>query len=489
MKKVRDNVGQYERQGKGTGSAVSLASVGIIYMVILPWLVYQKGAGAAWIGIGCFGATLLLWHLDSYRLLRFSLQQKEMTIPGFVSRRFGEKTPVLRILLASLLILVLISVSVLLLYGIALFAREVFGSEMYYVAIGVILISVGFYFLVGKSGLRTLERWISILMLFSLVALNLSIFRVLGTTKILENIFHSWAAGSVSEYVNIGFMSGKRLGVTEILSLFSFGLILLGNPVSMQRFMQTDRARTIHRSRRWAIIFSLFAMFLSILLGGMLRASLYPAKINSVTDLFRWIMVEDRGRGFLFHLTGITFVVSAAVLAVSLFHTCILQITQIFHENILPSLIRRNKRRRKQHTWVFTLVLIIMEILICAASLVCGEWIYRLTLYSALILSAGLAPSIILALNYQRMTATGFMSGFLGGILMATLWMFGNWIPQGETMVTMEELTGLNAVIPGMTFGFLLGILGSRLSKEPSKEIVEAYEEVKYRLVSSEKDG
>ena len=74
--------------GHGFGSSVSISAVGVLLMLFLPWLVYQKGAGVAWIAIGAFVGVLLIWQLLSYRLMRFSLQQEgTITLPGFFSRR------------------------------------------------------------------------------------------------------------------------------------------------------------------------------------------------------------------------------------------------------------------------------------------------------------------------------------------------------------------------------------------------------------------
>ena len=486
MKSLRNNTRRFNRQGKGTGSAVSLSSVGLLCMILMPWLVYQKGAGVGWIAIGCFGATLLLWQLCSYRLLRFSIQQNRITLPGYFGKRFGEKSPALRIIFAVVLAAFLLLSATMILYILTSFSKQLFGSRVYLTAIGVALISTGFYFLTGRGGLRRVERWFAALVLFSLLAMNVSIFRVLGTRGILENIFHSWAAGSVSEFVNVTYMGGESLSIVEIISLFALGFLVLGNPISLQRFQQTDRARTIHRSRRWAVIFCLLALFLATLTGGMLRASLYPARITSVQELFRWILEEDQGRGFLFHLTGVIFVVSAGLLILSQFHACILQATHIIHENIYPYLGKKNKKNRPGHEWAFAAILILSEIVVVSNSVGCGDWIYRVTGLSFLVLASGLAPVLVLSLHSERMTGTGCLAGFLGGALTAAVWTFGNWIPSGTEQLTMFELTNLTAVVPAMAMGVLMVILGSKLSKAPSEQIVREFEEVKFRLVTSD---
>ncbi|MCR4838315.1 MAG: hypothetical protein K5897_05205 [Eubacterium sp.] len=490
MKDKKNYMNQELRQGRGTGSAVSLSSIGILLMVILPWMVYDQGAGAAWIAVGCFAGMLLLWQTDSYRLLRYSLQQKDrMTLPGFFNGRFREKKPGIRISFALVMIPVLLFVSATLLYGVSEFAEILLGVEKIYTVIGLILISVGLFFVFGRGGLCLAECWIAPLVLFAFVALNLAILRCLGSGHVLENIFHSWAAGSVSEYVNVGYMGGKHLSIMEIISLFSLGFLVPGNPLALARFQRSDRARTIHRSRRWAVIFSLLTLFLSVLTGGMLRAALYPSDIRSVKGLFLWILKEDTNRGFLFHLAGLVFVAAAALVALDLIHTCILHATEMLHEDVVPYLFPRRKSERSRERRIVTVILLSTEACVFVLAMRGGNYMYTVSADALIILGAGLAPATWISLLNSRTTAAGCIAAFFGGMGFAAFWIFVKCIPLGESYgswMTMQELTGFAAVLPGMAFGMICGKIGTLAAKEPTKEVVADFEEVRYRLVSSD---
>ena len=61
----------------GLGSAISLSAIGPLLMLFIPWMGYQDGAGVVWLAIGCFLSTLIVWQIYSYRLMRFSLLQKQ----------------------------------------------------------------------------------------------------------------------------------------------------------------------------------------------------------------------------------------------------------------------------------------------------------------------------------------------------------------------------------------------------------------------------
>ena len=464
IKKKRRKQNNELKRGVGTGSFVSFASVGLLIMIIMPYMVYQQGAGAAWVAIGSFVGVLMLWQADSYRLMRFSLQQENrVTLPGFFSARFQEKRPVLLGIFSVLLLLFFWLAGTALLYGMAILLEALFGIKPLYSILGITLINSNGWFI------------IEIVML-----MNFAIYRVLGINRILENIFHSWAAGSVSEFVNVGFMNGKRLGIMEIISLFSMGLLVLGNPLCLQRFEQADRARTIHRSRRWAVIFCLLCLFVSVLTGGMLRASLYPAKVNSIPELFRMILEEDQGRGFLFHLTGILFLIAAAALLLDLLHACVLQMSQIINDNLLDWGRSRNGGTTKRN---LLLCVLLSEMLVAAGALQCGDWIFPALKYALIILACGLAPITVLSLHFRRMNAAGCLAGLFTGSVFAAAWELIP-LPFLEERLTMHTLTGLNAVLPAMLLGLGGGFLGAMLSKEPTKAVVDAYEEVQYRLVT-----
>ena len=485
MKRKGTKIEDGLRQNRGTGSSVSLFSIGILLMFLLPWMVYQKGAGVGWIAIGSFAGVLMVWQVASYRLMRFSLQHEDrVTIPGFLDKRFMEKQPVLRIFFAVPILAALILGGAMLMYGIGEFAEQLFGISKLYSTIGAFCISAGLFLLFGRTGLRLAERWISVLVLASLVLLDFSIIRVLGTRRILENIFHSWAAGSVTEYVNVGYMEGRALSVAEILTLFSFGLLILGNPLVLQRFQFADRARTIHKSRRWGVIFSILSLFLATLTGGLLRASLYPARISNIKTLFKTILTEDKGRGFLFQMTGLMFVVTAAILVVQLLHSCILSASEIIHDDLMPA---RYKRERKlgRNRRSMIMVVMLVETIVAAFALCSGSWIYGISLDVYMILACGLAPVMYFALRSQKTTAKGCIVGFLVGAMFLGVWEFSGFVPQGYGFVTLHELTGLGGILPAQLAGFLFTILGTMASKEPSREVVAAFEEVQYRLVSS----
>ena len=72
------------------GLSGQLSELGYFIFVMIPSGVYLSGVGKAWMMIGLFIGTMLIWYLMSYRLMRYSLKYKNVySLPDYFGRRFG----------------------------------------------------------------------------------------------------------------------------------------------------------------------------------------------------------------------------------------------------------------------------------------------------------------------------------------------------------------------------------------------------------------
>ena len=517
-----------KKTGRGLGSSVSISSVGALLMFFIPWMVYRSGAGAAWVAIGAFIGGLLVWQLFSYRLMRFSLQQESVvTLPGFFSRRFMERQPVFRIFLSVVLVVVLLTAAAGILSWVGHMVSILFPVDPQIIEAGVLALSILLFLLFGRGGLRLADRWIAVLTLAALLIINLAVFRLLSGENILKNIFHSLSSGSVSEYVNMGYMSGKPLTAVQYISMISYGFLILGNPLVLQRFQQAENGNTIHRSRRWAVTFTLLSVFFAIFSGGMLRAGLYPAQIKTMEDFFLALKSEDPTTGFVFYTSCILFLVAAGLVAFDVMHACLLQASQILRDDLYHSIrkmifgkqqkkkqqqTRRRKRYKKKHgkraklyeakvrndklsfrkEQSFELLALLACIITGVLVVTVGMDILPVLRQMIISLACGLVPIVLLSLYSEKMNLMGVWSAFFSGALFSVFWdlipVIPQTIDQEETLVTLSDLTGINSVLPGMAFGILVGLIMMKVGRKPSPMVKEAFEQVKYRYVTSEEE-
>ena len=515
-----------KKTGRGLGSSVSISSVGALLMFFIPWMVYRSGAGAAWVAIGAFIGGLLVWQLFSYRLMRFSLQQESVvTLPGFFSRRFMERQPVFRIFLSVILVAVLLMAAAGILSWVGHMVSILFPVEPQIIEAGVLVLSIVLFLIFGRGGLRLADRWIAVVVLAVLLIINLAVFRVLSGENILKNIFHSLSSGSVSEYVNMGYMSGKQLNAGQYISMISYGFLILGNPLVLQRFQQAENGNTIHRSRRWAVTFTLLSLFFAIFAGGLLRAALYPAQVKTMEDFFLCLKSEDPTTGFVFYSSCILFLVAAALVAFDVMHACLLQAAQILRDDLYHTIRkmifgkrqnrnqktgRRRKKYKKKHgkkaklyeakvrndklsfrkEQSFELLALLACILTGVLVVTVGMDILPILKQVIISLACGLVPIVLLSLYCEKMNLTGIWSAFISGAIFSVAWdlipMIPQTIEQEQKTVTMLEFTGVHSVLPGMVFGILVGLIMMKAGRKPSETVKEAFDQVKYRYVTSE---
>ena len=486
------------KTGHGLGSSVSLSAVGLLIMLFLPWLVYQNGAGAVWIAIGAYIGIVLVWQLFSYRLMRFSLQQEGVvTLPGFFHQRFMEKLPIFRTFLALVLVGLLLFAATALLYGLGSYAKTIFKIDPWIVKTGILVLSFVLFLVMGRKGFRLADRWLAFVVLGALILINLSILRLLGGEGVLKNIFFSWASGSVSEYVNAEYYGGQSLTVSQHVSMLSFGLLILGSPLVLQRLQQAENGKTVQVSRRWGIIFSLLSLFCAIFAGGMLRAALYPAKINSMEDFFHQLFLEVPKSGIVFYTTCLLFLVTAALVVFEVVHSCMLQASQILHDDLLSPLTEFAKRRLPKRpegektlskNATLKIFAIIAYLGVGVTAIIAEEGIYGVVLEAVIIVASGLAPVTLLALHCGRMNLAGTWAGFFCGCTVAAVWDLLAVFSKNGQSETLKEILGFHGIIPAMALGLLFGFVVAKITKAPKQEILEAYDQVKYRYVTSDED-
>ena len=97
--------------GRGMGPLVTAMSaeasdMSSYLLMGIPGLAYLSGvADASWTAIGLAAGTYLNFLLVARRLRRYSVKLDAITIPSFISKRYGEKKPVI-MCISALIILI-----------------------------------------------------------------------------------------------------------------------------------------------------------------------------------------------------------------------------------------------------------------------------------------------------------------------------------------------------------------------------------------------
>ena len=183
-KRSKKSVEGFYLGGRGMGPLVTAMSaeasdMSSYLLMGIPGLAYLSGvADASWTAIGLVAGPYLNFLLVARRLRRYSVELDAITIPSFISKRYGEKKPII-MGIASLIILVFFVPYVA--SGLAAIGKlfnSLFGwSYMASVVVGAIVI-ISYTSVGGFSAVATMDLIQSIIMTVALAIIV--VFGVVG---------------------------------------------------------------------------------------------------------------------------------------------------------------------------------------------------------------------------------------------------------------------------------------------------------------------
>ncbi|MBO5665838.1 MAG: sodium:proline symporter, partial [Firmicutes bacterium] len=217
--------------GRGMGPLVTAMSAEASDMsswllMGLPGVAYLSGvADASWTAIGLAVGTYLNFLLVAKRLRRYSVQLDAITIPSFISKRYGEKKPVI-MCIASLAILIFFVPYVA--SGLAAIGKlfnSLFGWDyMMAVIIGTIVI-ISYTSVGGFSAVATMDLIQSVIMSIALIVITVfGINQAGGLDAVVENAKALPGYLSFTEIHDVASGTAKPYGIMSIASMMAWGL-------------------------------------------------------------------------------------------------------------------------------------------------------------------------------------------------------------------------------------------------------------------------
>ena len=256
--------------GRGMGPLVTAMSaeasdMSSYLLMGIPGLAYLSGvADASWTAIGLAIGTYLNFLLVARRLRRYSVELDAITIPSFISKRYGEKKPII-MGIASLIILVFFVPYVA--SGLAAIGKlfnSLFGwNYMLSVIVGAIVI-ISYTSVGGFSAVATMDLIQSVIMTVALsIIVVFGIVQAGGMDAVLAH------ASSIPGFLSFGQTSGQAepYGLIRIVSMLAWGLGYFGMPHILVRFMAIRHEDELKISRRIASIWVVISMAVAVFIG------------------------------------------------------------------------------------------------------------------------------------------------------------------------------------------------------------------------------
>jgi len=438
--------------GRQMGPWVSALSAGASDMSAwvlmgLPTSIYALGIGQLWIPIGLFIGYTLSWIIEAPRLRSFSIAAKDsITIPQYLTNRFLSKSKALQIICAIIFLLAYTIYAASSIKACGTLFHTVIGinetTAMYLAAVVII----SYTFLGGFSAVCWTDFFQGMLMLGALLIAPIFAAATLSGATAAEMPAGYWSIGTWQ----------------EIISGLGWGIGYFGMPHIIIRFMSLESQKSLKKSAKIGIMWTLLILVFATAVGIVGRLMLgYDDAINSSSLVFI-TMVRRLFPGII---SGILL---SAVLAASMStaDSQLLAAASAFASDVYKPVVRKDKASDKEMLWAGRIVVLAIAVvaLLIAADPDAGS-IMSLVSNAWGVFGAAFGPAIMLSLFWKRFTFEGAVAGIVVGAAVDILWL------------SFLASTGVYEIIPGALCGLIAAVLASKLSKAPSAEVEALFDQ------------
>ena len=431
--------------GRQMGPWVSALSAGASDMSAwvlmgLPTSIYALGIGQLWIPIGLFIGYTLSWIIEAPRLRSFSIAAKDsITIPQYLTNRFLSKSKALQIICAIIFLLAYTIYAASSIKACGTLFHTVIGinetTAMYLAAVVII----SYTFLGGFSAVCWTDFFQGMLMLGALLIAPIFAAATLSGATAAEMPAGYWSIGTWQ----------------EIISGLGWGIGYFGMPHIIIRFMSLESQKSLKKSAKIGIMWTLLILVFATAVGIVGRLMLgYDDAINGSSLVFI-TMVRRLFPGII---SGILL---SAVLAASMStaDSQLLAAASAFASDVYKPVVRKDKASDKEMLWAGRIVVLAIAVvaLLIAADPDAGS-IMSLVSNAWGVFGAAFGPAIMLSLFWKRFTFEGAVAGIVVGAAVDILWL------------SFLASTGVYEIIPGALCGLIAAVIASKLFKAPSAE-------------------
>lgn len=444
----------------------------------IPGVAYLSGmADATWTAIGLGIGTYLNFLLVSKRLRRYTAKIDAITIPEFLSKRFGEETKAIETVAAIIIIIFFIPYVASGLQAIGKLFGTLFELKYIYgVIIGAVVI-LSYSAIGGFGTVAVMDLIQSVIMTFALVVIVFfAINKAGGWTNAVTYVKN--LPGFLA--LNQTHMSGNAepYGFITIISTLAWGLGYFGMPHILVRFMSIRDENELKLSRRIAAIWVFISMGVAILIGIIGHAMSAEGAIPTLSG-----SDSERVIIHISHLLAengiipaiIAGVILAGILAatMSTADSQLLCAASSFSQNIMQHTFNK-KMTEKQSLFaarctIFIMVIIAIFIASNPDSPI-GKSIFQVVSFAWAGFGACFGPAMLLALFSKRTNAIGVGSGMVVGAITIFVWKF-LVRPLGPTFNIYE-------LLPAFLVSLIVTVIVSYLTPAPSKEVQKTFDEV-----------
>lgn len=471
--------------GRGMGPLVTAMSaeasdMSSYLLMGIPGVAYLTGlADATWTAIGLGIGTYLNFLLVSKRLRKYSAKINAITIPGFFSKRFGDKSRTIETVAALIIIIFFIPYVASGLQAIGKLFNTLFSTDyMVGVVIGAVVI-LSYAVAGGFGSVAVMDLIQSVIMTFALIVIVLfAINKAGGWSNAMQYLSGLPGYMKLNATYDPSTNSAAPYGIITIISTMAWGLGYFGMPHILVRFMSIRHEDELKTSRRIATTWVFISMGVAIIIGIIGKAMSNEGVIAQLSgsDSERVIihianLLAENGVFFAI-VAGI---ILAGILAatMSTADSQLLCAASSFSENIMKGTFKKKLDEKQSLVAARCTIIVIVLLAIIIASnpdSPIGKSIFQVVAFAWAGFGACFGPGMLLALFDKRMNKQGIGAGMIAGAVVIFVWKF--------MVRPLGGAWNIYELLPAFLVNLLVAIIVSKVTAPPEKEVQDTFDEV-----------
>lgn len=453
------SLGDYILGGRKLGSVVTALSVGASDMsgwllLGLPGAIYLSGLSEIWIGIGLVLGAYCNWLFVSRRLRLYSEHaHNSLTLPDYFENRFNDRTRILRLVSAFVILLFFTFYTASGLVGGAILFENSFGLEYSTALISGGLIIVGYTFIGGFLAVAWTDAVQAVLML---LALLIAPTVVIVSGGGLDAVWQQMQEVNPQSTEMFG-----QLTLIGFVSLIAWGLGYVGQPHILARFMAARSPQKLDSARRIAMLWMVLVLVGSVSTGLAGIAYFAESPLDNPETVF--IALSQQ----LFN-PWVAGVITAAILSaiMSTIDSQLLVSSSVISEDFYRVFVRPGATE-KELLLVSRGAVIAIALLAMIIASDRESRVLDLVSYAWAGFGASFGPVIVFSLFWRKMTAASAIAGMIAGAVTVVVW---------------SNLSGglfdLYEIVPGFALASLVIAVIGTLRPATDEQSLQTFEEV-----------
>lgn len=445
----------------------------------VPGVAYLTGvADAFWTAVGLALGTYINWLVVAKRIRRYTQKTGSITIPDYFSDRFHDQKRILMLIAAVIIIVFFVPYTGSGFAACGKLFGTLFGADYHVAMIISAVIIVAYTALGGFLAASVSDLIQSIIMTFALVViLCFGVANAGGINAVIDNARSLPGFFELTATYNAESGTSSPYGFITIISTLAWGLGYFGMPHILLRFMAIKDEKKLKISRRIASVWVVISLFAAMAIG---IVGLAMTKAGAISDLSassgesETVIIKIAellgSNGILLALVAGIILSGILAATMSTADSQLLAASSSVSENIIKRYFGKNVSEKTA-----MLVARITVVLIAIVGVVIA-WnpdssIFKIVSFAWAGFGAAFGPVVILSLFWRRMNAKGALAGMMTGGVTVFIWKF--LVRPNVAALDIYEL------LPAFILALVAIVVVSLLTKAPSKDICDEFDEVK----------